>query len=119
MPSTLFDSSGLAIVAYAQVDGATGLCTSSGLASNGVSSSRSTTGVYVLTLATGLSQDPSRDLILVQPKATDLQAGNRDRAATLFDTSAQQKVVETFCPSLGSTAVDCSFDVVVLRTILP
>ena len=123
MPSTLFDSAGLAIVAYAQVDGATGSSTSTGLANSGVYSTRTATGVYDVYLPTALAQDPSRDLIFVQPKITAaLQQTNGPAVADVLELSPGVKEVKMFAAGISpfvTTAVDADFDVLVLRTILP
>ena len=72
MPSTLFDSAGLAIVAYVQVNGADGSSVSTALANSGVSTTKilGQDGGYLIQLSTALGQDPSRDLIFVQPMTT-------------------------------------------------
>ena len=126
MPSTLFDSAGLAIVAYAQVDGATGQSEgTTGLANSGVYTTRVTTGIYDVYLPTNLSQDLSRDLIFVQPKTTpgttSIRLGFRV-AADLFEVNATLKQVQMIGVGgavAASTAIDSDFDVLVLRTILP
>ena len=59
MPSTLFDSAGLAIVAYAQVDGATGQSEgTTSLANSGVNTTRTSTGMYYVTLPTRTRPGP-------------------------------------------------------------
>lgn len=126
MPSTLFDSAGLAIVAYAQVDGATGQSAgTTAFANSGVYTTRTATGVYDVYLPTGLTQDSSRDLIFVQPKTTPkttaIRLGYRV-SADLFEVDATRKQVQTV--GIGgvvaaTTAIDSDFDVLVLRTTLP
>ena len=122
MPSTLFDSAGLAIVAYAQVDGHTGSSTSSGLANSGVSTTKLNTGIYQVDLSTALTQDLSRDLIFVQPKITTALPGislDGNRFADIVEVSAQTKIVKIFDASTTTTALDSDFNILVLRTILP
>ena len=120
MPSTLFDSAGLAIVAYVQVNGADGSSSSTALANSGVSTTKvpGHPGDYLITLSTALGQDPSRDLIFVQPtRATPLTAPYCPVPATVVtDHDDYTKEVQ-----IGSetTALDCDFNVLVLRTILP
>ena len=122
MPSTLFDSAGLAIVAYAQVDGGTGSSISSTamnstlLANSGVTTSRIDVGWYSLTLSTATGQDPSRDLIFVQPTASS--SPSLRPSAIVEDDDDFDKVV-SLGDNLGTTAIDCNFDVLVLRTVLP
>lgn len=118
MPSTLFDSAGLAIVAYAQVDGATGSSAPTALANSGVSTTRISAGVYQVDLPTALTQSLSRDLIFVQAKQTTALASPADRMAVLFELDAQHKLVKIFQGG-GTTALDSDFNVLVLRTVLP
>jgi hypothetical protein len=124
MSSTLFDSAGLAIVAYAQVAGATGSSSSTSLANSGVSTTRISTGLYQVFLPTGLTQDPSRDLIYVQPKAvpstTAIQLGCAVVANVVEESATTKQVKMTgVSGTLATTAVDSDFNVFVLRTILP
>ncbi len=128
MPSTLFDSAGLAFVAYVQVDGATGSTnpTVTGLANSGVTTTRITTGLYQFFLPTGLAQSYTKDLIFVQPKAipttTAIRAGQKPVADVLeSDSTPFTKTVSFIGVSntLLATAIDTDFDVLVLRTILP
>jgi hypothetical protein len=121
MPSTLFDSAGLAIVAYAQVAGVDGTSVSTALANSGVSTTKITTGLYQVFLPTGLTQDASKDLIFIQPKAvpstTAIQLGDAV-VANLVEVSATVKQVK-LTAAIGTTAVDSDFNILVLRTILP
>jgi hypothetical protein len=125
MPSTLFDSAGLAIVAYVQVNGADGSSNSTALANSGVSTTKVPlhSGDYLIKLSTALGQDPSRDLIFVQPtqptpstysSPTSFTAGIP--AAIVTDHDDYTKEVQF---GSGTTALDCDFNVLVLRTILP
>lgn len=121
MPSTLFDSAGLAIVAYAQVDGATGQSEgTTSLANSGVYTTRTATGVYDVYLPTNLTQDLSQDLIFVQPKITTAlpQANGGPTVADVLELSAGVKEVQMFAVDI-STAVDADFDILILRTVLP
>jgi hypothetical protein len=111
----LFDSANLACVAYAEVDGATGASTA---CNSGLLTTRVSTGVYHLSLPTGLGQVASKDLIVVQPKVTtapSTPAGNV--TALVNDTDTDTKVV--YCGNSVTTQVDCSFSVIVLRTTVP
>ena len=133
MPSTLFDSAGLAIVAYAQVDGATGSSISSTamnstlLANSGVTTSRIDVGWYSLTLSTATGQDPSRDLIFVQPTTpttNDYGPGSVPYPPSTLvvdnDDYEKQVFIGTLDPTTQlTTALDCDFNILVLRTILP
>ena len=125
MSSTLFDSAGLAIVAYVQVNGADGSSNSTAtggtpLANSGVSTTKvpGHAGDYLITLSSAVGQDPSRDLIFVQPTLQNpLKAPFAPvPSAVVTDRDDYTKEVQ-----IGSetTALDCDFNVLILRTILP
>ena len=121
MPSTLFDSAGLAIVAYVQVNGADGSSNSTALANSGVSTTKvpGHLGDYLIKLSTALGQDPSRDLIFVQPTLqTPLTypLTNPIPSAVVTDHDDYTKEVQI---GSGTTALDNDFNVLILRTILP
>jgi hypothetical protein len=121
MPSTLFDSAGLAIVAYAQVTGGT---SSTATANSGVSTTRVTTGIYQVFLPTGLAQSDTKDLIFVQPKAnpstTAIQLGCAVDANVVEESASTKQVKLTgVSGTLTTTAIDSDFDILILRTILP
>jgi hypothetical protein len=117
MPSTLFDSAGLAVVAYAQVNGATGASeNTSGLANSGVYTTKLSPGLYLVQMSTALGQDPSRDLIFVQP--TTKSTPTVRPSVIVVDVDDYNKQV-SLGDAIGTTAIDCNFDVLVLRTILP
>ena len=122
MPSTLFDSAGLAIVAYAQVDGSDGSSSSTALANSGVTTTKvpSTTGDYLIQLSTALGQDPSRDLIFVQPTVEVKTDQPYPPSALVVDGDDYTKevLIGTLNGS-GTTALDCDFNILILRTILP
>ena len=120
MPSTLFDSAGLAIVAYVQVN-ADGSSISTALANSGVSTTKvpGHDGDYLIQLSTALGQDPSRDLIFVQPTLqAPLTYPLTDSIPSAVVTDHDDYVKEVQIGS-GTTALDCDFNVLILRTILP
>lgn len=121
MPSTLFDSAGLAIVAYVQVDGATGSSTSTARANSGVSTTRINKGNYAITVPTAIGQDPSRDLIFVQPTNSGATfAYPPGTMVTDEDDHVKYVTIGTLDPAVGgTTAMDCDFNLLILRTILP
>jgi hypothetical protein len=124
MPSTLFDSAGLAIVAYAQVAGATGVSTPTAQANSGVSTTRLSTGLYQVFLPTGLAQDASRDLIYVQAKASPTTTAIQLGCAVIpnvveQDATIKQVKLVGVSGSMATTAIDSDFNFFVLRTILP
>jgi hypothetical protein len=124
MPSTLFDSAVLAIVAYTQVDGATGVSTSTSLANSGVGTTRVSTGVYQVFLPTAIAQDASRDLIFVQPKAVPSTTAIQLYCGIVAnvveeDATSKQVTMKGVGGGLMTTSVDSDFSFFVLRTILP
>ena len=123
MPSALFDSAGLAIVAYVQVDGSTGSSSSTSLANSGVDTTKipSPDGTYLITLPTALGQDPSKDLIFVQPRTTGAPfAYPPGTMVTDQDDNHKIVTIGTLDPTHGgTTTVNCDFNLLILRTILP
>jgi hypothetical protein len=131
MPSTLFDSAGLAIVAYAQIDGPTGSVPSTGC-NSGLGTTRLSTGIYQIALPTALGQDPGRDLIFVQPKWSQALPYSSVRSAVVTDptpgipdddTIKQVSIFGNEYDNMGvplaTTALDSDFNILILRTILP
>jgi hypothetical protein len=126
MPSTLFDSAGLAIVAYAQVDGSDGSSTSTALANSGVTTTKVpfTKGDYLIQLSTAVGQDPARDLIFVQPTIRSFDTVvpplviPYPPSTIVKDLDVNDFVKEVLIGD-GTTALDCDFNVLILRTILP
>ena len=117
MPSTLFDSAGLAIVAYAQVNGADGSSeNTTNKANSGIYTTKLGAGHYLVQMSTALGQDPSRDLIFVQPTSTTSVAFNIP-GSIVVDGNDYNK--EVFLGTPTTTAIDCNFNILVLRTILP
>ena len=123
MPGLLFSGANLATVAYCEVDGTAGAST---VTNSGVTTTRVAAGTYVVILPTGLAQDPSRDLMFVQPKTnnTDTQpnpAGLVAKMAVVDDTLQATKTIAIFSgdPTLAaSTRIDSSFSVLILRTTI-
>ena len=114
--NALFDSAALAIVAYAHVDGNTGAST---VTNSGVITSKNTTGQYIVALQTAMSQANCKDFVLVQPTAF---TGPYDSgyvnpiASQVIDSQSTTKQINL---GVGSTAVDCSFSIIILRTTIP
>lgn len=107
--NSLFDSAGLAIVAYAEVlaDG------TSPNTNSGVGTSKTGTGRYVVILPADKTQNASRDLIFVQPLGVANAAAITSR---VDDSSASVKGIE-ICSA--ATNIDSAFSVLILRTIVP
>ena len=114
--NALFDSAALAIVAYAHVDGNTGAST---VTNSGVITSRNTTGQYIVALQTAMSQANCKDFVLVQPTAFTgpSDSGYVNPIASLVIDS--QSTTKQISLGVGSTAVDCSFSIIILRTTIP
>ena len=116
--NALFDSAALAIVAYAHVDGDTGAST---VTNSGVLTSKSTTlaGRYTVALQTAMSQANCKDFVLVQPTAFTgpSDSGYVNPIASLVIDS--QSTTKQISLGVGSTAVDCSFSIIILRTTIP
>jgi hypothetical protein len=142
----LFDSAGLACVAYAEI-----IATQAAIASgqfgpsgtnSGITATRLATGQYLAFLPTGQQQAPYQhttpsgsvvtsesDLVFVQPKASPVPTNVAvvpmvDPNAQVTGQSGQTAVaINLFGVSLGSSpvcsAVDCDFTLLVLRTIIP
>lgn len=114
--NALFDSAALAIVAYAHVDGNTGAST---VTNSGVITSRNTTGQYIVALQTAMSQANCKDFVLVQPTAFTGPADSGyivPVASLVIDSQSTTKQISL---GVGSTAVDCSFSIIILRTTIP
>jgi hypothetical protein len=110
--NTLFDSAGLAIVAYAEV-----LSDGSSVATNsGVTTTKLGTGQYRVTLPANKTQD-NADLIFVTPKAHPLTSSPLSHAVD--DTDPANKDIAIYGGSPLGTFADASFSVIILRTIIP
>ncbi len=117
MPSTLFDSAGLAIVAYAQVDGATG-SSSPPLANSGITTTRLSIGLYQLTLPANLVQSLTKILSFVQVKNSATLIGPTARVAVIDEFDPQVKLVNTLEAASGNL-IDADFDILIVRPIIP
>ena len=113
----MFDQAKLAVVAYAEVgvDG-TSTKTNSGISTTHMAAA----GTYALDLPVasqnqiGLQQFSDRDLIFIQP----LGASTGGIAATAVnDTDPTRKIV--YIGTSPTTALDCAFSVLILRTLTP
>ncbi len=121
MPALSFSAPNLAIVAYAEVDGATG--TSSRL-NSGVVTSRTPgpfgAGQYLIFLPTNLGQFTARDIIIVQTKNDVGGGGIVAKDVMIEDGPTDFKVVNVFDGSpLGTaTRIDSTFFILILRTTI-
>lgn len=113
--NALFDSAALAIVAYAHVDGATGAST---VTNSGVLTSRNATGSYYVALQTAMSQANCKDFVIVQPTAfTGMELDTAYPPASLV--LDEQLTTKQVLLGSVSTAQDCSFSIIILRTTIP
>ena len=107
--NALFDSAGLAIVAYAEVVGSDG---SSAACNSGVTTARVVDGEYTITLPADKTQVAARDLMFVQVNGTT----SSPLSAHVDNSNPAVKVVRI---SDASTLVAADFSVLILRTINP
>lgn len=122
--NALFDSAGLAIVAYAEIIGTDGTSPS---VNSGVDTSRVSAGQYQVALRPGNTQTPvgndtyPRDLVFAQviqhPLDDSAFIVKVDPINTISPTTG--KGTFNVVITNGSTFVDASFAVLVLRTITP
>jgi len=114
--NALFDSAGLAIVAYVEVTGSDG---TSNNQNSGVTTSRLGPGRYNIILPAGKTQNQYRDLIFVQLLGT----GTTAIGTQVDDTQLADPVTGTQIKSIyvagASSLVDCDFSVLILRTLVP
>jgi hypothetical protein len=116
--NSLFDSAGLAIVAYVEVLGATGTSTNT---NSGVTTTRTSTGSYRVTLPAYNTQNGARDLIFVQGKTSSgvPLAGNLVSPYVDDNDGAIKKIQMVTVSGGVSSLVDSDFSVLILRTIVP
>ncbi len=110
--NSLFDSAGLAIVAYAEVasDG------TSTVTNSGVTTTRTAAGQYTVTLPANKTQAASRDLIFVTPKGT---ISSVPYSHKVDDAGDADKLVAIYGGSPLATFADAAFSILILRTIIP
>jgi hypothetical protein len=112
----MLDQAKLAIVAYAQVSGADGSSTKT---NSGITTTLLAMGTYALNLPVasqnqiGLEQISDRDLIFVQPLNATTPI-----AVTAVNKADQTQIL-VFTGSSATTAVNCDFSVLILRTVTP
>ena len=102
----LFDSAGLAIVAYADV-AADGTST---VTNSGVTTTKTATGTYNVILPADKTQNNAPDLFVVTPK------GSVQRSANVNDATDAIKTAQMYS---GGSLADGEFDIIILRTIVP
>jgi hypothetical protein len=110
--NTLYDSAGLAVVAYAEV-AADGTST---VTNSGVVTARTGAGQYTVTLPANKQQSGSRDLIFVTPKGT---IDSIPFSHKVDDADAAVKQVAIYGGQPLATFSDSAFSILILRTIVP
>lgn len=113
MPANTFDTAGLAVVAYAEVIGATGASTNT---NSGVTTTRISTGQYSLTLPANQQQSGSRDLIFVTPKGAITSEPYTHKVDDT--TSVATKYIAIYGGSPLTSYADSDFSVLILRTTI-
>lgn len=111
--NALFDSAGLAIVAYADVVGSDG---SSASTNSGVITTRTGVGQYDVILPADKTQALSRDLIVVTPKGPITSV---PYSGKVDDSDSVTKRVGIYGGSPLATFADADFSILILRTIIP
>jgi hypothetical protein len=113
----MFDQAKLAIVAYGEVSGTDGSSTKT---NSGVVTTRLGLGTFQISLPNGsalqpqlLEQFSDRDLIFIQP----LHPTAPIATSAVNDANRTNKLV--FLGSSATTAVDCDFSFLILRTVTP
>lgn len=117
MPALNFSAPNLAIVAYAEVDGATGASTR---LNSGVVVSRVGMGGYLVLLPTNLNVTENQDLIFVQPKNNAGGSGVVAKSFVIQDAFASGKNIIFFdgSPVGTETRIDSTFFILILRTTI-
>jgi hypothetical protein len=112
MPSNVFDTAGIAIVAYAEVlaDG-----TSPNM-NSGVTTGRTSAGLYTVTLPANLGQSDARMQAIVTPKGTITGV---PVSHSVDDSDPFIKQVAIYKGSPLATLADSAFNVLIIRTITP
>lgn len=128
MPELSFSAPSLAIVAYCEVDGASGASTR---LNSGIATSRADQGQYVIRLPTLLGQFEENDIVLVQPKNDLGGSGVVPKEVTVseleFPVVGRVKQIFVYSgalaggstPPVETTSIDSTFYVLILRTTLP
>ena len=123
----MFDQAKLAIVAYGEVSGFDGSSTKT---NSGVTTTRLGLGTYQISLPIasqnqiGLTQFSDRDLIFIQPLGANTPV--MSNASTVNDAAAGTPAAASldvnklvFFGASSTTAVDCDFSFLILRTLTP
>jgi hypothetical protein len=112
--NTLFDSAGLAIVAYLEVTGSNGTSTN---CNSGVTTTKTGTGQYDIILPSNKLQSSPRDLIFVEVNGA---ITSTPYSSKVDNADPQTKHVGIYGGTAPlTTFADADFSVVIMRTIVP
>lgn len=114
MPGLLFSGANAALVAYGDVDGATGTVIEDGqntTAGRVTVTKEAGLGVYTLTLPTGYGQSRTRSMVMCSPIATS------GVFIGVVDAATQSKAIYTFAAS--GTAANVSFSFMIFENTAP
>ena len=126
--NSLFDAAGLAIVAFAEVlaDGSTTLNPGPNAvptANSGVTTTKTGTGQYTITLPAGKTQAEPRDLVFVTPKGpitSTPYSAKADNSQPVSGVDGSQPInVGIYGGSPLASFADADFSIVIMRTIIP
>lgn len=110
----IFDVAALAVVAYAKVDGHTGASTVTN--SGHVKTAKRHGGGYFVSLDPNYTQDPSRDLVLVQATSKTVPTAGPDFGVPIVIDQHQATKIVMF--GNETTIMDQSFTIVIFRTTI-
>lgn len=117
----LFDSAGLAVVAYAEVLGQSPSAPAAGTSPNsnsGVTTTRVGVGLYDVILPASKAQSAATELLIVTPEPPYPFTGQQYSAAVANDpTNSQIKHVAVYA-NQALTDNFVSFDILILRTVI-
>ncbi len=111
--NALFDSAGLAIVAYLEITGADG---TSANQNSGVTTTKTGTGQYDVILPAGKLQSSPRDQVFVTVNGT---ITSTPVAVKVDNSDPQTKHIGVYGGSPLATFADSDLTVLILRTIVP
>jgi hypothetical protein len=111
---TLYDTAGLAIVAYGEVlaDG-----TSPNL-NSGVTTGKTGTGQFTVTLPANKLQSGTRDLMFVTPKVSQTPANPIPFSHSVDDSDSAVKKVTIYGGSPLATFADAEFSFIIFRSLV-
>ena len=112
----IFDVAALAVVAYAKVDGHSGASTVTN--SGHVKTAKRPGGGYFVSLDPNYTQDPSRDLVLVQATNTKIPVPGIPEPFGVPIVVDAQEATKIVIFGNETTIMDQSFTIVIFRTTI-